>query len=105
MEPRETQADTSGVTTQAQSVCEVAEDIDVARRDWRNALDGAAAAFKLREVTEAFEHVRDVWEDEFRVYHEVLEQWCTAVKAAAAGYQSVDEYEAAQYRRIPHSVI
>ncbi len=105
MEPRETQADGGGIGAQAQSVCAVAEDIDAARRDWRDDLDGAAAAFNLEGATKAFEDLRDVWEAEFRVYHEVLEHWCHAAKAAAAGYRSVDEYLAAQQRRIPPGVM
>ncbi len=105
MEPRETRVDAGGMATQAQSVCAVAEDVDVARRDWRDDLDGAGEAFKLGDATAAFEGVRDVWEDEFRVYHEVLEHWCNAVKAAAAGYQTVDDYLAAQQRHIPREVI
>ncbi len=75
MEPRETHANAGGMGAQAQSVCAVAEDLDVARRDWRDDLDDAAAAFKLHDATKAFEDVRDVWEDEFRVYQEVLELW------------------------------
>jgi hypothetical protein len=105
MEPRETQADAGGMGAQAQSVCAVADDIDAARRDWRDDLDDAAAAFKLEGTTTAFEDVRDVWEAEFRVYHEVLQHWCDAAKAASAGYQTVDEYLAAQQRRIPRGVM
>ncbi|HEX6684252.1 MAG TPA: hypothetical protein VF062_15720 [Candidatus Limnocylindrales bacterium] len=103
MAGRETQADARGITAQAQSVCAVAEDLDAARRTWRDALDGAGEAFKLEDAADAFESVRDVWRDEFRVYHEVLEHWCTAARAAAAGYQTVDEYVAQQQQRIPHS--
>ncbi|WP_117209638.1 hypothetical protein [Allorhizocola rhizosphaerae] len=105
MEPRETQADAGGMGAQAQSVCAVAEDVDVARRDWRYDLDDAAAAFKLEGATTAFRDVRDAWEAEFRVYHEVLAHWCQAAQAAAADYQGVDEYLAAQQRRIPRGVM
>jgi hypothetical protein len=105
MTPQETQADAGGMRAQARSVCAVAQDIDVARRDWRDDLDDAQSAFKLEDVTAAFVHLRDVWEDEFRVYHEVLEQWCNAATAAAAGYSNVDEYTAAQQRRIPRQVM
>lgn len=95
-----TGVDSQGLAQQERTVCEIAEDLDTARRDWRNALDGAAEAFKLEDATTAFENVRDVWQDEFRVYHEVLKHWCDAVRAANAGYQTVDEYVAAQQRRV-----
>ena len=97
-----TQADGQGITAQAQSVCEVAEDVEAARIAWRGALDGAAAAFKLEDATTAFEELRDVWEDEFRVYAEVLRQWCQAARAAAAGYQTVDAYEADRHQGVLH---
>lgn len=99
---RGTEAHSPGIAAQAQSVCAVSEDIDDARRTWRNALDGASEAFKLEEATTAFEEVRDVWEKEFRVYAEVLRQWCQAAQAAAAGYQTVDEFEADRQRSVMH---
>lgn len=98
---RVTQADPGGMATQARSVCDVAEELDIARRSWRNELTDASDAFDLRAATAAFEEVRDVWQDEFRVYHEVLEHWCNAARAAAAGYTTVDEYVADQQHRIP----
>lgn len=96
------EADSQGINAQAQSVCAVSDDVDEARRAWRNALGGAAEAFKLEDATTAFENVREVWEDEFRVYAEVLRQWCTAARAASAGYQTVDEFEADRQRGVMH---
>lgn len=95
-----TEVDSGAIDGQARSVCEIAEDIDTARRDWRDALDGVAAAFRLEDATSVLTDVRDVWEDEFRVYHEVLEHWCDAARAAAAGYDTVDAYVAEQQRRV-----
>ena len=99
---RGTEAQAQGINAQAQSVCAVSEDIEAARRAWRSALDGAAEAFKLEDATSAFENVREVWEDEFRVYAEVLQQWCKAAQAAAAGYQTVDAYEADRQASVMH---
>ncbi len=98
---QETMAQTTAITRQARPVCDIAEDIRVASRTWRQALDDPDSAFELEVAVGALTAVRDVWEEDFAVYREVLAQWCQAARAAAAGYATVDEYVAAQQRTIP----
>lgn len=88
------------ITTTGRSVCDIAEDLRVATRDWFRALDDLGAAFRLRDATEAVEAMRDAWHADFGVYRGVLDEWCQAAKAAAAGYQTVDEYLAAEINMV-----
>jgi len=89
------------ISTTGTSVCDLAEDLRVATRDWFWALDDLAAAFRLQQATESVEAMRDAWHADFGVYRAVLDEWCVAAKAAAAGYQTVDEYLAAELNRVP----
>ena len=97
---RETVAETTAITRQARPVCDVAEDLRTAAHTWRQALHDPEGVFALQEAAQALIGVRDAWEEDFAVYSEVLAQWCQAARAAAAGYQSVDEYVAAQTNRL-----
>jgi hypothetical protein len=94
-----TYADPGGVTRAARGVCDIAEDLHVATGKWRwGKLDSAGDAIQVKEAVDAVVGVRDAWEKDFSVYHEVLEQWCQAATAAAKGYKTVDEYLAATMR-------
>lgn len=101
---QETMAETAAITRQARPVCDIAEDVRTASRAWRQALDDPEGVFELQEAAEALIGVRDAWEEDFAVYSEVLEQWCQAARAAAAGYATVDEYVAANTLRARHDL-
>ncbi|MET9336683.1 hypothetical protein [Nonomuraea sp. NPDC003804] len=90
----------SAIKQKAGTVCDTADDIRIARRDWKQALESPEDEFKLTDPTAAVVAVRDAWEKEFEVYREVLEQWCLATRASAEGFKSVDDYVAAKNRRV-----
>ncbi|MFI7706701.1 hypothetical protein [Nonomuraea sp. NPDC049480] len=89
------------ITRKAGIICDAADDIRIARRDWKNALQSPEDQLKLTDPVAAVVAVREVWEKEFDVYREVLEQWCLATRASAAGFKSVDDYIAAGKRPDP----
>ncbi|NBE93385.1 hypothetical protein FE391_29770 [Nonomuraea sp. KC401] len=82
----------NGIKKRAGAICDTAEDIRVARRDWKHEIDSPEAEFELHDPAAALAEVRDAWEKEFSVYHEVLERWCLATRASAAGFESIDDY-------------
>ncbi|HEX4812303.1 MAG TPA: hypothetical protein VFV66_06070 [Nonomuraea sp.] len=84
------------ISKKADVICEAAEDLKIARRDWKKALGLPDDAVKYDDPADAVISVRDVWHEEFGVYMEVLEQWCLATKASDAGFTSVDDYLAAR---------
>lgn len=87
------EVDPAGLTRNAASVCQIAEDLRLASSAWAGAVD--APAF---DVAVSASTVREVWQAELKVYQEVLEQWCLATRAVAAGYKTVDAYVAAGMR-------
>lgn len=88
------------ITAKGRSVCDIAEDVRIAARDWNNGLADPGADVKLGGATEAVEAMRDAWMADFGVYHDVLVEWCNAAKAAAAGFTSVDDWTAAQLKHV-----
>jgi hypothetical protein len=92
-----TSVDPVTLAQQARTICQVAEDLRVAASAWQAKLTDPGAGLQLTTATSAVEDVREVWADDFAVYSEVLEQWCTAATAAAQGYATVDEYLARRY--------
>jgi hypothetical protein len=91
----------AGLAGQARAICAIAEDLGVAAAKWRRALDSPVAAFASQEPTDALTGVRDAWDMDFRVYREVLERWCQAAQAAAAGYRSADDHVAQRLHVLP----
>ncbi|MEO3792915.1 hypothetical protein ABGB14_22100 [Nonomuraea sp. B10E15] len=82
----------SGIKKRAGVVCDTAEDLRVARREWKEKVDSPEPEFELGDPAAAVTGVREVWEKEFTVYREVLEKWCLATRASAAGFESVEDY-------------
>ncbi|MGP3963089.1 hypothetical protein ACTWPT_44600 [Nonomuraea sp. 3N208] len=84
------------IKRKARAICDVADDLRISRRDWKEVLETPEDEFKLTDPAAAVVAVRDVWEKEIGVYIEVLEQWCLATHASAQGFKSVDDYIAAR---------
>jgi hypothetical protein len=93
------------ITATGRSVCDIAEDVRIAARDWHRGLENPGAALRMGGATEALEAMRDAWMADFGVYHDVLVLWCQAAKAAAAGFTSVDDYNAGQFNNIDPRVV
>jgi hypothetical protein len=91
----------SGIRQRAGVVCDTAEDLRIARRDWKRKVDSPETEFELDDPAAAVTDVREAWEKEFTVYREVLEKWCLATRASAAGFESVEDY--LESRRTPSS--
>ena len=92
-------AQTGPIATRGRAVCDIGEDVRSAVAAWYAALDGCDEAIALYGGAAAAETMRQAWRREFAVYIDVLEQWCTAAKAAAAGFASVDDYAATKVGR------
>ncbi|GGO74985.1 hypothetical protein GCM10012289_48950 [Nonomuraea cavernae] len=80
------------VKGKAATVCDVADDLRGADKEWRRALASPEDEFGLRGPADAVIAVREAWAKEFEVYHEALEHWCLAARAAAENFTSVDDY-------------
>jgi hypothetical protein len=91
------QVDPAGLARQAKTVCQIGDDLRIAASTWSAAATGE---FGLSTVDDAVAEVHEVWQKDFAVYQEVLAKWCEAAHAAAEGYQTVDEYQAAHLRVI-----
>ncbi|MFC4108426.1 hypothetical protein [Micromonospora zhanjiangensis] len=94
----ETYAEPAHIRRTGGSVCDLAEELRAAAAGWERDLADPAATVQLTEATRAIEAMRTAWAADFRVYQAVLERWCVAAQAAAAGFTSVDEYVASRLR-------
>ncbi|TDE57210.1 hypothetical protein E1295_08805 [Nonomuraea mesophila] len=81
-----------GIKEGAGAICDTAEDLRVARRAWKQEIDTPEAEFELHDPAAALAEVREAWEKEFTVYREVLERWCLATRASAAGFESIEDF-------------
>lgn len=86
----------AGIFAISDSVCEIAENLAIATREWSRELSDCGSAFGLRDAAGAVAAMRDAWHADFGVYRAVIEEWCLATKAAAAGFRTVNEYIAAE---------
>lgn len=79
------------------SVCGTAAEVAAVRLRWDRATEEVDAT-GYREVTAAFETLREAWFDELGLYNEALRELCSAMVRAADAYAGGDRLSAEQLR-------
>lgn len=91
------QVQPDGLRHTGRSVCGVAAEIAAVRLQWdRNTENTDASGY--REVTDAFQAMREAWWDELGIYNEALREICTAMTRSADAYADGDQHSAEQLR-------
>ena len=83
--------DPDAVAAGGRTACELAEDLRSARSSWDDATRDGGSACGMDLVQEAYTKMQDAWFDEVGVHVTILEQLCEALRAAASGYQDMEQ--------------